>query len=340
MKNICILLLNYNGTNDTIDCIRSIEEIDSKNFNVRVVIVDNKSNEYEYRNLENFLINNNLIKNDEPEKEKYFLIKNDKNIGFAAGNNKGIRFIEEYFSIDYYLLLNNDTILEADSIEKLLTAFDDEKVGAASGLILDYETKSKIWYAGGKISRLKSKGQHTHYGVNVNELNLANHPTKFLSGCYVMFKRDALFNIRLLNEQYFFGTEEYDYSLKLDKLGYKMMFIADSVIYHKVKIEEGNGSSHDIKDPIYIYNSMRNKYLLNYNNYNSITTFFWLIITKIYIKKFLLKRLNLKRHNLNMNENTIEVLYENFRDNIPKKYIDSKEFNDVRLKFKQGASNQ
>lgn len=336
MNNICIVLLNYNGTTDTIECIKSIENSKIVNGNIRVVIVDNQSNETEYKNLENFLIESNLFKGKELVQEKYFLLKNNKNIGFAAGNNKGIRFMEELFDIDYYLLLNNDTVLEDNSIEELLKTFNNSEVGAASGLILDYDTKSKIWYAGGEISRVKSKGKHKHYGTNINELSLKEHPTNFLSGCYVMFRREALFNIRLLNEQYFFGTEEYDYSLKLKKLGYKMMFVPQSIIYHKVKIDEGNGSSHDIKDPIYIYNSMRNKYILNYNNFNKFTTFFWVIFTKMYIKNFLLRRLNSKRQNSVINEESMKILYENFLINMPKKYIDNKEFHEVRTKFQNG----
>lgn len=335
MENVCILLLNYNGTNDTIDCIRSIEKLENNKVNIKVVIVDNNSEESQYIQLEQFLISNNMINNEILGNNKYFLLRTNKNIGFAAGNNKGIRFIEELFDIDYYILLNNDTILNTNSIEKLLPVFNDSKVGAASGLIIDYNTKSKVWYAGGYISRIKSKGKHENYGKDVNTLKLKTQTTKFLSGCYVMFRREALFNIRLLNERYFFGTEEYDYSLKLDKLGYKMMFVPDSVIYHKVKIEEGNGSSHDIKDPIYLYNSMRNKYILNYGNYNALTTHLWVFITKLYINNILLKRLNNKRLSTVVDNGSIDILYKNFKENLSKKYIDNKEFNEVRQKFKE-----
>lgn len=331
MKNICIILLNFNGTDDTIECIESIEKTNIKSINLKVIIVDNDSHIEQFKKLEDYLFNKYKIKSGIFNRhDKYFLLRSAKNIGFATGNNKGIRVAEELLEIDYYLLLNNDTTLDEESILRLSECFNDKNVGAASGMILDFSTKSKVWYAGGSISRLKAKGKHHYYGYKLSDLQLRRNETRFLSGCYVMFERNALLNIGLLNERYFFGTEEYDYSLKLRKLGYKLLFEPKSVIYHKVDIDEGNGSSHNIKDSIYLYNSMRNKYLLNYNNYSMVSTKIWVIISKIYIKYILRKRLRFNNINKTINKGTIDALYNNYVENLSKYYIDNKEFHLVK----------
>ncbi|WP_341348341.1 glycosyltransferase family 2 protein [Paenibacillus sp. FSL H3-0469] len=334
MVTICLVLLNYNGTEDTIDCIESIEKTDHSGINLKVVVIDNNSKNENIINLENYLKENQKYHPDIfDEKSKYFLLKSNLNIGFAAGNNKAIRFAEEYFEVDYYLLLNNDTILEKNSITELLKGFSEENVGAASGLIIENSTKSKVWYAGGHISRLRAKGVHYHYGKNYNELNLKKQNTRFLSGCYVMFKREALINIQLLNERYFFGTEEYDYSIKLTKFGYRLKFVPDSKIYHKVKIMDGNGSSHNIRDLIYVYNSMRNKYILTVSNEGYLVAKIWEGLSRLYIKFVLFKRLEKKYNNTIYNNKLKKMLYEYYKGNLNKKFVDNKEFNEVKMEL-------
>ncbi|MDT0161597.1 glycosyltransferase family 2 protein [Bacillus sp. AG4(2022)] len=336
MKSVCIILLNYNGTTDTIACIESIERLDVRNLNTKVVIIDNNSEHDQCKKLESYLNDNQSYNvNNNLSESKYILLKNKMNLGFAGANNKAIRFAEEHYDFDYYLLLNNDTELREDSLQKLIIAFNDTEVGAASGLILDYASKSKIWYAGGYVSRIRAKGKHEFYGQDVSTLDLRAKTTKFLSGCFVMFDRKALLDIQLLNERYFFGTEEYDYSLKLRDLGYKLMFIPESVIYHKVKIDEGNGSSHNIKELIFIYNSMRNKYLLNYFNYNVITKNLWVLFSKFYIKYILYRRLSKNGRNDLIDKESVRVLYDYYIKNISKKFIDYREFNEVREKLKK-----
>lgn len=332
MKKIGIILLNYNGTKDTIACIESIEKSDVEHMEIKVIVIDNSSNAEEVAELKKY-INDIRMQTLNDYNEKYIFIENKLNLGFAGANNKAIRYAEENYNFDYYLLLNNDTELKKDSLSNLLEAFNDPQVGAASGLVLDFNTKSKIWYSGGYISKLKCKGIHENYGKDISLINLKKKETKFLSGCYVMFDRNALCNIQLLNERYFFGTEEYDYSLKLKRMGYKLMFIPNSIIYHKVDINEGNGSSHDIKELIYIYNSMRNKYILNSQNFNIISNMAWVIMSKIYIRYFLFKRLKKKNSKTYISERSIKILYENYKINIGKKFIDNKEFNDVRKKL-------
>ncbi|OZQ71155.1 glycosyltransferase family 2 protein [Paenibacillus odorifer] len=330
MNTICIVLLNYNGTNDTIECIESIENLNSNDVDFKIIIVDNNSEYNEIFQLESYLKEKHNINSEFVKDNKYFLIKNNINLGFSAGNNKGIKFAEEHFQIDYYLLLNNDTLLENNSITELLTAFNESDVGAASGLIIEHSTKNRIWYAGGHISNIRSKGIHHNYGKNYKNLKLKEKDTKFLSGCYVIFKREALLNIQLLNERYFFGTEEYDYSLKLRKYGYKLKFIPTSIIYHKVKIMDGNGSSHNIHDLIYIYNSMRNKYILKWSNSYYINAKIWSLFWSFYIKYVLFNRIQRRYGNTEYEKKMIRKVYHYYKLNLNKKFVDHTEFNCVK----------
>ncbi len=126
-----------------------------------------------------------------------------------------------------------------------------------------------------------------------------------------MFKREPLFKIGLLNENYFFGCEEYDYSVKLLKKGYKMKFSKEAKLYHKVKINEGNGSSHDIKKPMYIFNSLRNKQIFAKENYSKIEYFLWKRIFSLYMNCLFINRFK--------NEDNLNVL-NIIKDKVNKSY--------------------
>ncbi|WP_415338171.1 glycosyltransferase family 2 protein, partial [Clostridium perfringens] len=150
-----------------------------------------------------------------------------------------------------------------------------------------------------------------NYGKKVGEINEFPEETKFSSGCMTMFKREPLFKIGLLNENYFFGCEEYDYSVKLLKKGYKMKFSKEAKLYHKVKINEGNGSSHDIKKPMYIFNSLRNKQIFAKENYSKIEYFLWKRIFSLYMNCLFINRFK--------NEDNLNVL-NIIKDKVNKSY--------------------
>lgn len=164
-------------------------------------------------------------------------IMNPANCGFAKGNNPGIRYALEN-QADYVLLLNNDTIVSPDFLEPLIAAGEaNPLVGALSSSIYDYDRSTgptrRIFYAGGKLSMLRGTG--IRFRLGEIDTQPASQPVAagYVTGCCMLMKRDALLNVGLLDELFFFGVEDYDYSLRLIQQGYQMLWVPGSIIWHK-----------------------------------------------------------------------------------------------------------
>ncbi|MBI1863902.1 glycosyltransferase family 2 protein, partial [Candidatus Woesebacteria bacterium] len=151
MTKIFIIILNWNRYQDTHDCLKSLEKINKKNLDLNILVVDNGSKVEEIEKLKKIVPANSLI-------------LNNKNLGFAQGNNVGIRQALKN-NADYVLVLNNDTFLDKNFLTELVsTAQKDKKIGALTSKIYfakGYEfhkdrykksqTGKVIWSAGGAI---------------------------------------------------------------------------------------------------------------------------------------------------------------------------------------------
>jgi len=159
----------------------------------------------------------------------------------------------------YVLLLNNDSVPRRDFIEPLVaTAEADPRVGAVSGKV--HMHGRRFWYAGGHIRRI-SGGVYTR-AFGQEDVGQFDTPedTHFVTGGLMLIPRRVVEKVGLLPAQYFFGFEEYDYSITLRQHGYRLRYEPRSVIYH-----DGDGS-HSNWEPKYLYNSYRNKLILQQNH--------------------------------------------------------------------------
>jgi len=239
---VFIIILNWNGRADTLECLESLKNNDYPNY--QVVIIDNGSKD-------KFSILDSEIK----------VIYNKENLGFSGGNNVGIKYALEN-NADYILLLNNDAIVSQDFLSKLVeTGESNENIGLIGPKIYFYPPvgeaggdKNKIWSAGGRINWLYNKGEMI--GHNQKDKGQYNSPkiqeTEFLTGCCVLVKKQVIEKIGLMPEEYFLYYEDTDWSLKARENGFKSVFVPDAKIWHK-------GSQSSIADsPSYIYYHIRN----------------------------------------------------------------------------------
>lgn len=223
--SVDIILLNYNNANDTIECIKSLENIHYSNY--RIIVVDNKSNEDDIVLLERNIGN-------------HVLLKSDFNGGFSYGNNIGIKkSLDE--GIDYFLLLNNDTTVEVDFLKELISLTSKDDLGIGISKIMYYSQNNVLWYGGGEIEKYTGKIIHT--GINETEdfFNAQKNVT-FASGCCMLIPRKVLLDIGFMREEYFLYYEDADYSSRVISAGYKIIYNPKSVIYHKVSASTGNNS--------------------------------------------------------------------------------------------------
>jgi GT2 family glycosyltransferase len=215
---IFIIILNYNGADVIKKCLASVLKVDYPDF--EVVVVDNDSTD-------------GSLEIAKANFSKAHFIKNEANLGFAAGNNIGIRFALERMA-DYVLLLNNDTEVEKDFLTKLVSVAEaDEKIGIASPVIFSGANR-QIWYSGGGIRWLKMKTSHA------NNASIAeSYETDFITGCAMLVKAAVFKGIGLLDEDYFLYWEDADFSLRAKRAGFKNMVVAGAWVYHFEK-SEGN----------------------------------------------------------------------------------------------------
>lgn len=229
---VYIVLVNWNGLEDTLECLRSLNEISYKNY--KIVVVDNGSNNNQA----------NVIKKKFPYIE---LIKNKRNEGFVVANNQGIELALKN-GADYILLLNNDTVVEQNFLNILINhAERNRDVGILSPKILYFDS-NEIWSMGGKISYLTGFSIMIGKGENSENYNEVIKPD-FVSGCAMLIKKEVIEEIGLLDPIYFAYYEDADYCFRVRKLGYKIRVIPESVVWHKKSASAGiKGSKREISE--------------------------------------------------------------------------------------------
>ncbi len=317
---VAIIILNWNGWRDTIECLESVFRIDYPNY--QVIVVDNASTDNSVERIKAWAegkqrveVNpkNPLYKLSHPpvpkpipyveydreraeagglpEKEKVLydslprsilhpliLIQTGGNLGFARGNNVGIRYaLRKDFK--YIMLLNNDMVLNPNGLKNVIDFCErDEDIGIIGGKIFYYDYPDTIWNACGRIQFLwKVK----YYGSNSQDKKDFNHARKvtFISGALMLIRRSVLERVGLLPEAYFFGVEDLEFSKRTIKNRYKMYYIPSFIAWHKVGKSKGEISFE------FLYNGYLSYFLFVKRNYPhiiyKILTFLANIILKL-----------------------------------------------------------
>lgn len=261
---VCIILLNYKNWKDTCKCLDSIYKTTYPYKHV--IVIDNASNNGSVEN----------IKNNFPEID---LIKNKENLGFSRACNVGIKKALNMNS-DYILLLNNDTIVHPYFLEPLINEGEENSnAGILAGKIYYYNS-NKIWYGGSKKGFFKS----IHRGQGIIDQGQFNKKEKvfFASGCMMMIKKEVLKVCGFLDERFFFGLEDSEYCDRVIKNGFKILYVPNSVIWHKI------GRSLNL-NPGKVYNGYLGNILFIRIKYSGLKQKMILFIYNLYGKFVVLK---------------------------------------------------
>lgn len=221
--NIFVIILNYNGGEVLMDCLRSVFQSDYPNF--ETVVVDNDSDDGSFEKArQNF--------------SRAHFIKNSSNLGFSKGNNLGIRFALEKFA-DYVFILNNDAIIEKTTLSKLEEELsENQSAGIASPVIMD-GTGNKVWFAGGAIDWKKMRTTHS-FDIKSSDPYL----TEYISGCAMLVKAEVFKKIGLFDERYFLYYEDADFSLRAVKAGCGLVVDPSVRIRHFEKSTENKEKTY------------------------------------------------------------------------------------------------
>lgn len=250
MKKIGIIIINFHGEKDTEELLFSLSKLDNNlRYEIKIYIVDNSSTFSEYR-----ASNNKILS---LEKDKFTIIKNKKNNGFAAANNQGINSAIKD-NCDYVCLLNNDTTVSPDFLNNLFIFFEKNKTVAVASPKIYFskgrefrkekykeEEKGKvIWYAGGIIDWRNIYCSHR----GVDEVDNGQYDeiieTDFATGCAMFLRKEIFEKIGYLNAKYFAYFEDVDFCVRARNAGFEIKYFPKSVIWHKnASSSGGSGSS-------------------------------------------------------------------------------------------------
>ncbi len=184
-------------------------------------------------------------------------IRNKENLGFAGGNNKGIGYAIKN-GADYVLLLNNDTTVDPFFLDRLVESGESSKnIGIIGPEIYFYSDPDRVWFSGGKINWLKTKG--SHLGLNEKRIGKQSNgktgkitATDYMTGCAMLIKKEVIEKIGGLSEDYFLYYEDTDYCLRAQKEGWQCVLAPESRIWHKISQSTKEFS------PSYLYYHTRN----------------------------------------------------------------------------------
>ena len=232
---VAVILVAYGGRDYTLACLESLRK--SNYRNTRIILVDNDSPDD----------TSERVKELFPEIE---IIKSEKNLGFAGGNNLGINRALQ-MGVQYVMLLNNDTEIDPDAIAKLVErAEKTDKPGAIGPMIYYHSEPDLIWSAGGMIdfrwSFLKHRGiREKDRGIREKDRGQYSHSVEvdYLTGCAIMFPVNAISSTGALDESYWMYYEDADICCRLKKVGYRIVFEPSSKVWHKISSSTGGNLS-------------------------------------------------------------------------------------------------
>jgi GT2 family glycosyltransferase len=226
MSETFIILVNYNNHNDTIQCLSAIS---SAGYSKNVVVVDNNST----------VIGVDDIKIQFPDT---ILIKNHKNIGFGRANNIGIQWALDKTECEYVFILNNDTIINKNTVPALENALkNNHSIGIAASKIVMMEDPDTLWYGGGEIDWKKCSATIPGYlkSSNSEKANTQRIVT-FASGCAILIKRHVLKKLGGFDQRFFMYVEDVELCIRIVKNGFNILYVPESIVYHKGQGSQGN----------------------------------------------------------------------------------------------------
>jgi len=222
-----IVVLNWNGYTDTLECLHSLDKISYPNYGI--VVVDNGSS-------------NDSVQKIREAFPKIPILEMDQNHGFAGGNNPGIEWALDHHA-EWVLLLNNDTVVAPDFLEHLMAAAKEKPLaGVLGGKILRYQT-DVIDHLGGYWDEKKGEFFSAHTGSQDHpyfEMEAAD----YVCGACMLIRKECLERVGFLEPRFFLFWEETDFCYRAQRAGWEVWTAPKAKIWHKVSSSFIGGKPH------------------------------------------------------------------------------------------------
>lgn len=240
---VAVVLLNWNGASDTLESLASLARLSRKGC--LFIVVDNGSEDNSVATLKAQSIDLHVE-----------LIETGRNLGYAGGNNAGIRAAIDQ-GAEFVLVLNNDTTVAPDLIERLLDAADENPgAGVFSARVLYYDDPQRVWFDRARWNPRTLSLEWPGQGSLESDLPTTATESDYASGAALFFRTEVANEIGLLDEDFFLVWEEVDWCFRARKAGWKVISVPSAKVWHKIGVSFGSESS-----PLRTYFSTRNKLL-------------------------------------------------------------------------------
>ena len=237
---VTAVILNFDLTDDTVACVRSLQE--ATYDRLRILVVDNASPDGA----------EDRLRRELPGVE---VRGTGRNLGYTGGINAGFRFALER-QTDYLLALNPDTEVDPGFLEPLVDAMEaDPGAAIAGGTIYAHHDPARVWYAGGRLVPWRGLAVHLHKGEILEAAALGEpRPVSFVTGCLALHRASLLPRIGGQDERFFLYLDDIELSARVLRRGYRLLYVPRSVVRHRVLGER--------ESRLKLYYSVRNRLLL------------------------------------------------------------------------------
>ncbi len=241
MPTVVTIILNWNGRKTTLACVQTLLACGQPPE--RVIVVDNGSTDDSAAALHEYF-------------PTVAVLAAGENLGFARGNNLGVRQALRTLAPDQIFLLNNDAFVNPDTLPHLQAALASHPQAGATAPKIHYGDGKRLWYAGGQISWRNGSGVHRWQGAL--DQGQADTPgaVGFATGCALLLPRDVCEPAGPFDERYFFMGEDVDLSLRLTRAGRPIIYAPAATVIHRV-----GASSNRQGQPFIWYHMTRNRLL-------------------------------------------------------------------------------
>ncbi len=217
LPKVAIIIVNWNGKADTLECLSSLR-LDTYP-NKQIIVVDNGSAD-------------DSVSVIRASYSDVIVLETGANLGFTGGNNVGIRHALEQ-GIDYLFLLNNDTTVEPDALTALVDAAEaDHRYGLLTPVIHYFDTPAEVWFAGSQMDLTRGTAYHDNRRVPAR--TEAPHEIPWASGCAMLIRAEIMKKLGGFDDRYFLNWEDVDLSLRVRSSGSRIGLVPNARIYHKV----------------------------------------------------------------------------------------------------------
>jgi len=263
---VFVIILNWNGWKDTLECLSSLEDLDYPAH--EVVVVDNGSTDG----------------SEEKIREAYpdiVVLQTGENLGFAGGNNAGIRHALGR-GADHVWLLNNDAVVYPGALSALVKeALSDDSIGMVGSKIYYYQAPDVIWFAGGTIDPLTGKTGHSLMGEKDTGGRDEPRDVDYASACSLLVKRAVIEDVGLMDTRFFLYFEETDWAVRCRRRGWRVRYQPASRILHKVS------RASKLDSPVMIFHFTKSSMLFARKHISSLPVLPLIVVSRHHVLPFL-----------------------------------------------------